>query len=145
MWFAWKIVLLQYHKHRHTAVRRCRSCCDLLEKSYFCSITNIVLNEIRHQFRLWFAWKIVLLQYHKHRVNLNPNEWKGCDLLEKSYFCSITNIPDGIASICAPLWFAWKIVLLQYHKHRVFEHGHGRRRCDLLEKSYFCSITNIVR
>ena len=41
-------------------------CCDLLEKSYFCSIANNV-------FRQDFA-----------RI-------PSCDLLEKSYFCSIAN------------------------------------------------------
>ena len=93
-----------------------------------------------------------------------------CDLLEKSYFCSITNIRFGYAQvsfcvvIClknrtfavsqtselarevrrAALWFAWKIVLLQYHKHQGNHYHLETTRCDLLEKSYFCSITNIL-
>ena len=119
---------------------------------------------------LWFAWKIVLLQYHKHpNIHLINSIW-GCDLLEKSYFCSITNIHNtllfsqsnvviclknrtfavsqtSISLTCTHgdrLWFAWKIVLLQYHKHLVYLLILTRLCCDLLEKSYFCSITNIL-
>ena len=119
---------------------------------------------------LWFAWKIVLLQYHKHLVlNKCQSQWR-CDLLEKSYFCSITNILICVSQkqasvvIClknrtfavsqtsryvtsfltTQLWFAWKIVLLQYHKHLFSNRNIWRRCCDLLEKSYFCSITNII-
>ena len=246
LWFAWKIVLLQYHKHR--AVNMCRwdKCCDLLEKSYFCSITNIdwLIVDIRHHvviclknrtfavsqtsgqslesknLSLWFAWKIVLLQYHKHLLwppkrpmvccdlleksyfcsitniiceiikrritvviclknrtfavsqtsgNQTNRYLSGCDLLEKSYFCSITNIWLWVIALSVPvviclknrtfavsqtstpffdvyvnqLWFAWKIVLLQYHKHRKGNRSACTLSCDLLEKSYFCSITNI--
>ena len=40
LWFAWKIVLLQYRKQLRPDVLYFDDCCDLLEKSYFCSITN---------------------------------------------------------------------------------------------------------
>ena len=116
LWFAWKIVLLQYRKqltfvvivlihvviclkNRTFAVSQttrltfnsARNSCDLLEKSYFCSIANNTLwiglltctvviclknrtfavsqttrpRLCSHTFLLWFAWKIVLLQYRK--------------------------------------------------------------------------------
>ena len=42
LWFAWKIVLLQYRKQLGRPSRLRSSCCDLLEKSYFCSIANNV-------------------------------------------------------------------------------------------------------
>ena len=142
---------------------------------------------------LWFAWKIVLLQYHKQPIELTMKQSERCDLLEKSYFCSITNscpscdnLEQGVV-ICLKnrtfavsqtaiaflpfvrflLWFAWKIVLLQYHKQRANDYTRcirvviclknrtfavsqtavwplliQRLSCDLLEKSYFCSITN---
>ena len=146
-----------------------RISCDLLEKSYFCSITNIfqALNTylftvviclknrtfavsqtsyvLGHYYfgLLWFAWKIVLLQYHKHLFCHFCGAMLRCDLLEKSYFCSITNILRFFDLFLSLLWFAWKIVLLQYHKHLVVKMGHVKISCDLLEKSYFCSITNI--
>ena len=170
-------------------------CCDLLEKSYFCSITNIgdknvslivvvviclknrtfavsqtsTTEVLSWADELWFAWKIVLLQYHKHHMARTFSNRFSCDLLEKSYFCSITNISGSVLSrpwrvvICLKnrtfavsqtsfylllphftlLWFAWKIVLLQYHKHLDKYTFISTLGCDLLEKSYFCSITNI--
>ena len=142
LWFAWKIVLLQYRKqHLHS---NCPSfwCCDLLEKSYFCSIANnslsIILCTSRvviclknrtfavsqttvayfklSRYALWFAWKIVLLQYRKQRHHRRPKCNQRCDLLEKSYFCSIANNFFDVETTGVPLWFAWKIVLLQYRK-----------------------------
>ena len=167
LWFAWKIVLLQYRKqqaflpinapivviclkNRTFAVsqttRRCTSsppcCCDLLEKSYFCSIANNLLALITSRMLLWFAWKIVLLQYRKqHRFRLNCGHY-GCDLLEKSYFCSIAN---NIVSTAKPLMSV--VICL---KNRTFAVSQTTFKgallimtsCDLLEKSYFCSIAN---
>ena len=144
LWFAWKIVLLQYHKHLILSAVLDTRGCDLLEKSYFCSITNIRIWGQSLSSRLWFAWKIVLLQYHKHQTIDKLTQDIGCDLLEKSYFCSITNISNRIALSFEELWFAWKIVLLQYHKHPTNISSCVHRCCDLLEKSYFCSITNIL-
>ena len=117
LWFAWKIVLLQYHKHPVSVLWYLEGSCDLLEKSYFCSITNIRSFKNLSKKVLWFAWKIVLLQYHKHLNILSGKRYIRCDLLEKSYFCSITNINIGCDLFSDALWFAWKIVLLQYHKH----------------------------
>ena len=117
---------------------------------------------------LWFAWKIVLLQYRKQRRFALSSRINGCDLLEKSYFCSIANNKTKRACwrcrvvIClknrtfavsqttgncktlltALLWFAWKIVLLQYRKQPPIACGKSLLGCDLLEKSYFCSIAN---
>ena len=218
LWFAWKIVLLQYRKQRllpsfqrklvviclknrtfavsQTTFYRRTSLplsCDLLEKSYFCSIANNIQLVFTRDFLLWFAWKIVLLQYRKQHIEPLGKDECSCDLLEKSYFCSIANnnLPDLLeyqsVVIClknrtfavsqttfvwyscyqAKLWFAWKIVLLQYRKQLVRRRkrvnlvviclknrtfavsqttSHWQTfwqwRCDLLEKSYFCSIAN---
>ena len=68
-----------------------------------------------------------------------------CDLLEKSYFCSIAN---NIAATCC-----CNAVVVICLKNRTFAvsqttrlHGRSYRgRCDLLEKSYFCSIANNSR
>ena len=193
LWFAWKIVLLQYRKQP----RRIKMCeyagCDLLEKSYFCSIANnaalvlmwksyvviclknrtFAVSQTTHSHlgitpsELWFAWKIVLLQYRKQLLSYIFSHRGSCDLLEKSYFCSIANNLVTYASSTRPLWFAWKIVLLQYRKqpiiaevilpfvviclkNRTFAVSQTTSflepiqtfSCDLLEKSYFCSIAN---
>ena len=194
LWFAWKIVLLQYRKQRAYWNRLCWGCCDLLEKSYFCSIANNTPYAIRCRRSvviclknrtfavsqttitfwicpkpsLWFAWKIVLLQYRKQHIATIIRPKTGCDLLEKSYFCSIANNVCGIGIsinevvICLKnrtfavsqttshslllvvfqLWFAWKIVLLQYRKQLFRRLKIYPISCDLLEKSYFCSIAN---
>ena len=170
LWFAWKIVLLQYHKHRYLFYHIRDFRCDLLEKSYFCSITNIQAGQ-------WIKLGTVVIclknrTFAVSQTSRSPKKTtpKRCDLLEKSYFCSITNIcslqyiRNGWVVICLKnrtfavsqtsayaqkeldlaLWFAWKIVLLQYHKHRRRGRFLGGFGCDLLEKSYFCSITNIM-
>ena len=123
LWFAWKIVLLQYRKQPIVGLPRESCSCDLLEKSYFCSIANntvaerlpestvviclknrtfavsqttLIFNIVLVR-QLWFAWKIVLLQYRKQPRELYYKGEFGCDLLEKSYFCSIANNKDGKA------------------------------------------------
>ena len=193
LWFAWKIVLLQYRKQQgretngglcvviclknrtfavsqttSTSRPACKTCCDLLEKSYFCSIANnsdsenllnkaVVICLKNRTFavsqttwpsallslhQLWFAWKIVLLQYRKQLSVPRSSIITGCDLLEKSYFCSIANNNILTTSTLLGLWFAWKIVLLQYRKQLIQQKTEHYHRCDLLEKSYFCSIAN---
>ena len=194
LWFAWKIVLLQYRKQPRCAGLWLNFRCDLLEKSYFCSIANnmmvytmltisvviclknrtFAVSQTTEELKtfpssvLWFAWKIVLLQYRKQHITAIAGIAHGCDLLEKSYFCSIANNSKKkpylylLVVICLKnrtfavsqttikrwnkmeiqLWFAWKIVLLQYRKQLFRFPLFQSLRCDLLEKSYFCSIAN---
>ena len=144
LWFAWKIVLLQYRKQPTHSGGRMISSCDLLEKSYFCSIAN---NKQKSQcaiLELWFAWKIVLLQYRKQPPYALLFCFVRCDLLEKSYFCSIANnIREKIIN---------RMVVVICLKNRTFavsqttrwQHPHPNTSCDLLEKSYFCSIANNI-
>ena len=142
LWFAWKIVLLQYHKQRISANKCANFSCDLLEKSYFCSITNSALWKKATGYALWFAWKIVLLQYHKqHTFNILTLIFVVICLKNRTFAVSQTAIVPHFNKI-GGLWFAWKIVLLQYHKQLLLVLDGMITRCDLLEKSYFCSITN---
>ena len=167
LWFAWKIVLLQYRKQLTESEVTYAERCDLLGKSYFCSIANntipfhqsnnkvviclenrtFAVSQTTHYgispsvWRLWFAWKIVLLQYRKQQKLIHTTKWHVviclenrtfavsqttfrkkilithcCDLLGKSYFCSIANNTKWQIICPNRLWFAWKIVLLQYRK-----------------------------
>ena len=168
--------------------------CDLLENSYFYSIANnstagtaasraVVICLKTRTFAvsqttwavltpcaimLWFAWKLVLLQYRKQLSGRPVVGSMGCDLLENSYFCSIANNSASyfLGSTCVviclktrtfavsqtttrtyklvqlKLWFAWKLVLLQYRKQPFHEILNVFLSCDLLENSYFCSIAN---
>ena len=65
--------------------------CDLLEKSYFCSITNNATNNSSPSLRV-----VICLKNRTFAVSQTTRHYRGrdqfsCDLLEKSYFCSITN------------------------------------------------------
>ena len=67
---------------------------------------------------------------------------RSCDLLEKSYFCSIANNSPNKCGI-----FNFVVICL---KNRTFAVSQTTLLhisvkvlcCDLLEKSYFCSIAN---
>ena len=168
LWFAWKIVLLQYRKQLLILPQCEKKVVICLKNRTFAVSQTTWYSTLYKVSWLWFAWKIVLLQYRKQRRAKQDWTSIGCDLLEKSYFCSIANnvlslisLPNSVV-ICLKnrtfavsqttwpredypkrrLWFAWKIVLLQYRKQlRVARHI-LRNGCDLLEKSYFCSIAN---
>ena len=194
LWFAWKLVLLQYRKQPLLKLRLLILSCDLLENSYFCSIANNKeqkrddtragcdllensyfcsiannLQQIRitprfvviclktrtfavsqttyrlssiNTIELWFAWKLVLLQYRKQLLGVIEFIILSCDLLENSYFCSIANNRVSALIFWYSLWFAWKLVLLQYRKQPIPIPHRPLFRCDLLENSYFCSIAN---
>ena len=141
LWFAWKIVLLQYRKQRKPRVHcrlyvviclknrtfavsqttrfvqtYLRSCCDLLEKSYFCSIANNVHRTNITPSMLWFAWKIVLLQYRKQLVHILLIEVTVVICLKNRTFAVSQTTLTRKTKERKGLWFAWKIVLLQYRK-----------------------------
>ena len=89
-------------------------------------------------------------------------------MLENSYLCGISNnklpikILKKIVVICLKirtfvvsatttkcrvanyslLWFAWKFVPLWYQQQQSTPRMQGRCRCDLLENSYLCGISN---
>ena len=93
------------------------SCCDLLENSYLCGISNnlgyefvtlrlvVICLKIRtfvvsattliqirtYLFMLWFAWKFVPLWYQQQLCGTSGRESTRCDLLENSYLCGISN------------------------------------------------------
>ena len=170
LWFAWKLVHLQYRKQLFRWSCNAVSCCDLLENSYICSIANNLVLALILLKLLWFAWKLVLLQYRKQPSTNCMVLLTCCDLLENSYFCSIANnsssvsLPLKTVVICLKtrtfavsqttvrlyllipqqLWFAWKLVLLQYRKQHSIALSRLLICCDLLENSYFCSIANNI-
>ena len=66
-------------------------CCDLLEKSYFCSIANNNWTGT-----IGMKTVVICLKNRTFAVSQTTNitNTRGsisCDLLEKSYFCSIAN------------------------------------------------------
>ena len=142
LWFAWKIVLLQYRKQLSLGYSTFSTSCDLLEKSYFCSIANNGENSGRHAVGLWFAWKIVLLQYRKQLPTLTIALVCVVICLKNRTFAVSQTTRVQVNRQYRQLWFAWKIVLLQYRKQQEVYITCIHTSCDLLEKSYFCSIAN---
>ena len=69
----------------------CRLRCDLLENSYLCGISNNCLIWIAIWSGLWFAWKFVPLWYQQQLYATLYCKIIGCDLLENSYLCGISN------------------------------------------------------
>ena len=142
-------------------------CCDLLENSYLCGISNNILINQHLLTQLWFAWKFVPLWYQQ-QLPLQSSQIVSvviclkirtfvvsattipadciadlcCDLLENSYLCGISNNHTSGLHSWFMLWFAWKFVPLWYQQQLgvwYFFHTHS---CDLLENSYLCGISN---
>ena len=142
LWFAWKIVLLQYRKQQTSQDKLVMTVVICLKNRTFAvSQTTITLNSRKIRV-LWFAWKIVLLQYRKQQWLSYHRRRHGCDLLEKSYFCSIANnlwtrdlCQCGVVICLKNRTFAVSQTTFEISLRRRFS-------CDLLEKSYFCSIAN---
>ena len=142
LWFAWKLVLLQYRKQR-LGMATINNLVVICLKTRTFAVSQTTNNKIINtNIWLWFAWKLVLLQYRKQQKLGKLANGDGCDLLENSYFCSIANNSYYQSSYQQELWFAWKLVLLQYRKQHKEEQIREKISCDLLENSYFCSIAN---
>ena len=119
-----------------------RVCCDLLEKSYFCSIANNTRYPL-----IATLWVVICLKNRTFAVSQTTDIFSNCplpscDLLEKSYFCSIANNTRGIPSsdMSVVICLKNRTFAVSQTTYRMIRHrGNG---CDLLEKSYFCSIAN---
>ena len=116
---------------------------------------------------LWFAWKFVPLWYQQQHRRTTDRWWvvviclkirtfvvsattrdrvgeffSGCDLLENSYLCGISNNLRSAVRVWLELWFAWKFVPLWYQQQPLTNQHLLTRSCDLLENSYLCGISN---
>ena len=93
LWFAWKFVPLWYQQQLRNISKHKKRCCDLLENSYLCGISNNYI-----------------------RITLTAS--CGCDLLENSYLCGISNNTKFSIYFLFLLWFAWKFVPLWYQQQQ---------------------------
>ena len=117
LWFAWKFVPLWYQQQLNPIGTIFANSCDLLENSYLCGISNnfrgsreyprpvviclkirtFVVSATTINFTcrgvsmLWFAWKFVPLWYQQQQFWQINSFRNGCDLLENSYLCGISN------------------------------------------------------
>ena len=168
LWFAWKFVPLWYQQQLLAGLSTLAESCDLLENSYLCGISNnhqsyldrnalvVICLKIRtfvvsattqipylHSCpSLWFAWKFVPLWYQQQHYLVYTSHTDGCDLLENSYLCGISNNPFDKIYDTTQLWFAWKFVPLWYQQQPLWWSYATSRGCDLLENSYLCGISN---
>ena len=171
LWFAWKLVHLQYRKQLFSWKIFSNICCDLLENSYICSIANnVVWIGGRHNWvviclktrtfavsqttfffatlqvrQLWFAWKLVHLQYRKQLIRIVFVVQFVVICLKTRTF-AVSQTTHCWHDVCTNvLWFAWKLVHLQYRKQHHQKANYLNQCCDLLENSYICSIANNLK
>ena len=144
LWFAWKFVPLWYQQQRWSSELTpvCVVIC-LKIRTFVVSATTMA-NQIIGRVLLWFAWKFVPLWYQQQHPIGKILVTIGCDLLENSYLCGISNnrvrasmlSPSvviclkirtfvvsattycRIKSSSSMLWFAWKFVPLWYQQQR---------------------------
>ena len=91
---------------------------------------------------LWFAWKFVPLWYQQQLVNVNTDIGVGCDLLENSYLCGISNNHDRQARLPCSVVICLKIRTFVVSATTLGYIAHIPMSCDLLENSYLCGISN---
>ena len=142
LWFAWKIVLLQYRKQPDTLRCLSTASCDLLEKSYFCSIANNQKSVIQNLHLV-----VICLKNRTFAVSQTTSTDRitcrvGCDLLEKSYFCSIANNGQPCILVVDVVVICLKNRTFAVSQTTNINYTIAHACCDLLEKSYFCSIAN---
>ena len=142
LWFAWKFVPLWYQQQQGNINAMSTMCCDLLENSYLCGISNNFIDHRGGSLSLWFAWKFVPLWYQQQPETWRWERTERCDLLENSYLCGISNNrtmnldPSSQVVIC--LKIRTFVVSATTDQEAVKE----KTCCDLLENSYLCGISN---
>ena len=168
LWFAWKFVPLWYQQQRVGISNRRNICCDLLENSYLCGISNnrnilsynclfvVICLKIRtfvvsattcrsdslEEFSLWFAWKFVPLWYQQQHQDSSYNFKPVVICLKIRTFVVSATTSDVYSRFVEKLWFAWKFVPLWYQQQQNQSNIEVTYSCDLLENSYLCGISN---
>ena len=138
-------------------------------RTFVVSATTIRADYVR-LFKLWFAWKFVPLWYQQQHVYEETTESLVVICLKiRTFVVSATTYLKN-TPLQPQLWFAWKFVPLWYQQqHQPFSYRQKhvviclkirtfvvsattsksftliRIRCDLLENSYLCGISNNQR
>ena len=142
LWFAWKFVPLWYQQQHLANEFTSIFCCDLLENSYLCGISNNKFIKTNDTKVLWFAWKFVPLWYQQQQtLILGQTQMVVICLKIRTFVVSATTV-QLLAFNYSVLWFAWKFVPLWYQQQPKFKRTAFNVSCDLLENSYLCGISN---
>ena len=93
---------------------------------------------------LWFAWKFVPLWYQQQlMLNFSLGVSVVICLKIRTFVVSATTL-YRVNQQQQQLWFAWKFVPLWYQQQLCPSLFWSKVRCDLLENSYLCGISNNI-
>ena len=116
--------------------------CDLLENSYLCGISNNSRLDALRGFAVVICLKIRTFVVSATTYSIYYCESTGCDLLENSYLCGISNNISSDYTCTEPVVICLKIRTFVVSATTT---GFGMLpniSCDLLENSYLCGISN---
>ena len=116
--------------------------CDLLENSYLCGISNNYGGFAPPMPPVVICLKIrtfVVSATTSNRLAFNRS---GCDLLENSYLCGISNNVSACEYVSSSVVICLKIRTLVVSATTLIEITQILGSCDLLENSYLCGISN---
>ena len=132
MWFAYKLVSLNYWIQRETNLWHLIIVVICLQISIFELLNTTFYFCTRWFDTLWFAYKLVSLNYWIQQAKRNRKNRNVVICLQISIFelLNTTFLFYGLAEIM--LWFAYKLVSLNYWIQHVSEYPKAPISCDLL-------------
>ena len=117
-------------------------CCDLLENSYLCGISNNSNAGNTSRTGVVICLKIRTFVVSATTLLLRDGRSESCDLLENSYLCGISNnnFPRNLHK--EPVVICLKIRTFVVSATTAYLVNVVEYCCDLLENSYLCGISN---
>ena len=132
MWFAYKLVSLNYWKQLIRFWLRLRKVVICLQISIFELLKTTSSTFGEQKAPLWFAYKLVSLNYWKQPYWFSRINDGVVICLQISIFELLKTTRARQRSCRTALWFAYKLVSLNYWKQQLVAHGEILRSCDLL-------------
>ena len=132
LWFAFKLVSLQSHIHHVLEDTETDNVVICFQISIFAESytpNSIVICLISS---LWFAFKLVSLQSHIHRIIKARIPYSVVICFQISIFAESYTPAHPVSGRASPLWFAFKLVSLQSHIHLSHADEQHLGGCDLL-------------
>ena len=142
LWFAWKFVPLWYQQQRWLSSAKSSTCCDLLENSYLCGISNNICRSLRRTRTVVICLKIRTFVVSATTVVRARIVFTCCDLLENSYLCGISNNIYLVRDTRRQVVICLKIRTFVVSATTIRNILSIISCCDLLENSYLCGISN---
>ena len=121
---------------------RFATCCDLLENSYLCGISNNTPIRMVVRFEVVICLKIRTFVVSATTDSTGLLSVGGCDLLENSYLCGISNNLQSYQGSCFGVVICLKIRTFVVSATTPRKLSLVLLCCDLLENSYLCGISN---